>query len=334
LPIPIEREPVSNETLYPTGFQPDDPEQVLAYHGKSFNWAKWFLGQTSARAAARLYQFCRYVDDLADDPDNDHTIKLEEIRSLLTVTGDPNATEDLVVMDFLKLVEEQNLPILAAVSLLDGVLSDRSFVNSTNEADLIRYCYHVAGTVGLLMCPILGNNSKAALAHAIDLGIAMQLTNICRDVLEDAKQGRCYIPFSGEPDMAKKIITAVSDESDPIRNIITKQIEYWLDVADQYYASGIDGLWHLSKSGHCGIYLAAKIYRRIGMKLRRQGSAWWHGRVVVSSLEKFIITIYYTPRLILPFLLMGNSILVGKKNASHKSFLHKHLCGLPHANRD
>lgn len=324
---------MSNNFKYPAGFESKDPEDVLAHHGRSFNWAKYFLGQKKGIAAARLYQFCRYVDDLADDSENDHIRKLEEIRSTLIKGNIDHKPNDYVVEDFLKLTTDYDLPILAAIALLDGVIGDRSFSSTSNKAELIRYCYHVAGTVGLLMSPILGNKiDKKALPHAIDLGIAMQLTNICRDVLEDAKQGRCYLPIKHKGDLSGKILKAATNESDPFRKVISEHIRYWLNTSELYYSSGLKGLWHLTKSGHCSIYLAAKIYSQIGNKLKRNGVSWWEGRVVVTPLEKIYVTLISSHRLILPFILNRRISDVFISKSYHDSTLHEHLIGLPHAN--
>jgi len=320
-----------NNFLYPAGFESKDPEHVLAHHGRSFNWAKRFLGREKGIAAARLYQFCRYVDDLADDTENDHIAKLEEIRSTLT-KGYIDSTNDYVVEDFLKLTADYDLPILAAIALLDGVIGDQTFSSTSNDAELIRYCYRVAGTVGLLMSPILGNKIDEALPHAIDLGIAMQLTNICRDVLEDAKQGRCYLPIDHKGDLSAKIIKAATAESDPFRETISEHIQYWLNISDAYYSSGLKGLWHLTKSGHCSIYLAAKIYSEIGNKLKRNGISWWEGRVVITPLEKTYVTLKCSHRLMLPFLLNRKMSDVCITKSNHDSTLHEHLTGLPYAN--
>ena len=167
--------------------------KLLFTYGKSFHWARYFLGKEVGLQATQLYAFCRYLDDIADQPGNLGAKKLKSIQNFFNNYS--NQTGSYPEVDnILLLKQELDLPVFAVKDLLEGLISDQGTVLLLNENQLIQYSYKVAGTVGLMMAPILGISSKKAIPFAVDLGIAMQLTNISRDVLEDAKLGRRYIP--------------------------------------------------------------------------------------------------------------------------------------------
>lgn len=183
------------------------PHQALAANGKSFNWARRFLGRRMGGDAATLYRFCRVLDDMADGDIANGPQRLLTIRDDLAANR--RATDPLLV-DFLPFISAQNLPVPVIIALIDGLLQDQQPVAIHDARALCRYAYRVAGTVGLLMCQVLDCDDDAARAHAIDLGIAMQLTNIARDVLEDAEMGRRYLPASWAGDLSPAHISAAS----------------------------------------------------------------------------------------------------------------------------
>ena len=162
--------------------------EVLKTHGRSFHFASHILGRRHADRAARLYAFCRHLDDLADDATD-----LDAANAALDATRFALKTgyaSDPVVMDFIILASEARMPLEPTLHLIDGLQQDLQEVALTSQAELIRYAYRVAGTVGLMMCAVLDTHEAEAMPHAIDLGIAMQLTNIARDVGEDARMCR------------------------------------------------------------------------------------------------------------------------------------------------
>ena len=155
-----------------------DSRQILKRHGRSFHFASLFLSADHRGRAADLYAFCRQVDDIADEAvdKNKAWDELETIKANL-----PKGT---------------NGTSRAAYDLVATVQSDLRTVDLQTQDDLIQYAYGVAGTVGLLMCDVLGVHDARAKSYAIDLGIGMQLTNIARDVQADALIGRRYLPMS------------------------------------------------------------------------------------------------------------------------------------------
>lgn len=165
---------------------------VLAHHGKSFRFAGRFLDKKQLEDCARLYRFCRFVDDLVDEVSDADAAQVE--LDFLKRDLERGHSSMPVVEDFIDLASQCQMQSEVILELIRGIESDLQQVLVSTDADLLRYCYRVAGTVGLLMCDVLGVQDPKAKAHAIDLGIGMQLTNIARDVQEDAGMGRRYIP--------------------------------------------------------------------------------------------------------------------------------------------
>ena len=294
-------------------------EQSLATNGRSFHWARRFLGQRMGSDAARLYAFCRVLDDMADGDIADGPARLRAIRDDLAAgrTGD-----DPALLAFLPLMEEKRFPAEVLVALIDGLLEDQvEMVALADEAELLRYAYRVAGTVGLLMCHVLDCHAPAARAHAIDLGIAMQLTNIARDVLEDASMNRRYIPGDWVDDVGPAdILGAATAPGSGHGPAITAAVGRLLDLAEDFYASGAQGYRYLPWRAHLSIAVAARVYRQIGIQLRAASHTWHDGRQVTSSATKLRCSV----------LALGSlgSRLGGE--GRHDGRLHLALRGLPY----
>lgn len=268
-------------------------EASLRQNGRSFHWAKRFLGQETGSRAARLYAFCRLLDDMADGDIPDGPARLTHIKAMLA--GDPKA-HDPDLSAFLPFMQQVKLPRQPLNHLIDGLLLDQQDVAIADEAELIRYGYYVAGTVGLLMCPVLHCHDRQAFAHALDLGIAMQLTNIARDVLEDAKMGRRYVPAEWVQNMTPEQICAAAEAPDsPEAKHIASAINRILDRAEDYYQSGFLGLAALPLRARLAIAVAGTVYRQIGRQLRRAGTNWHAGRTVTSRWTKLQMTLQALP---------------------------------------
>jgi phytoene synthase len=297
----------------------NESNKILSSKGKTFFWAKFLLKQEHAEDATRLYRFCRYIDDIGDEGD-DKAHAHETLTKVITeiIQGKSN---DPVIDDAIKLFNKKNIDVKIAIELINGVISDLKSVRIESEDQLLIYCYQVAGTVGLMMSKILDVKDERAYAHAIDLGIAMQLTNICRDVSEDAVMHRRYIPGS----MCKSLEPALLIHPDKdIRNLISKNLTDLLNMADTYYQSGHDGLCFLPFRARMGMAIAGFLYRNIGVKLKNENYAFWNGRVFVSKSLKFGLTIQ-----ILLSSFFNASFYRYKKQ--HQARLHQSLKNLPHA---
>ena len=263
-----------------------DADRVLAAKGKSFYWARQLLGPKHASRATRLYRFCRYVDDLADE--DQLAVRSKKNIAALRESILSGSTTDAVIQDGLTLINDCQIDKRVVLDLIAGIWSDTELVRMADNAHLMQYCYQVAGTVGLMMCRVLNTNHPEAEPFAIDLGIAMQLTNICRDVQTDALVDRRYIPSALVNDLAPSELVAPSEEH---KELVKQAVATLLDLADAYYQSGEKGLSYLPFRARLAILVAARLYREIGQKLRRRQCEYWHQRIVVSKAKKVMITL-------------------------------------------
>jgi phytoene synthase len=285
------------------------PKQILAQNSKSFYWASLFLGSNLGDRVAQLYQFCRFVDDLADGDLLDREESLEDIRARL---GGSKRRAGSEVESFIDLAKENDIPLIAAREMLDGMLKDQQTIAIVDESELLRYCHAVAGTVGLMMCRVLNCENQRADSFAIDLGIAMQLTNISRDVLEDAKMGRRYLPASWVDMPALDIAQAGIASHQPV----SAAVDRLLNLAESYYQSALLGIQLLPFRSRLSIIVALRVYRQIGWVLKRRSLPWWQGRVFVTKAEKALLS------------LRSLGDLKPSKVPAHNKVLHRYLKGL------
>jgi phytoene synthase len=269
----------------PNGPAAPTADVVLATKGRSFHWARHLLGPVHAARATRLYAFCRWIDDLADEASSVDDARLALARAALAVRIGVSA--DPALRDMLALMRACRIDPAFVLELIKGVTSDLDPVAIDDVDCLLRYCYRVAGSVGLMMCRVLDVDDPAALPHAVDLGIAMQLTNICRDVADDAAAGRRYIPASMIGAVAPEHLVAPLDG---LRSDARRCVAALLDLADHYYRSGELGLPYLPVRARAGILVAARLYQAIGDELRRRECDCWSGRVVVRRRVKATLT--------------------------------------------
>jgi phytoene synthase len=258
-----------------------DARAVLRRHGRTFAFASHLLGAVHADRAATLYAFCRYVDDLADyapDPDTARAALAAVSRALAKGRPDGPATAAMLALQ-----AETQMPMAPALALVAGVASDLEPVRMPDEAALVRYAWSVAGTVGLMMCPVLDVHDPRAAPFAVDLGIAMQLTNIARDVGDDARLGRRYLPANWVGDLAPADIAAPNDHQQATLREGTRRT---LALAERYYASGESGLGFLPWRARLAILAAARMYRAIGERIAAADYRSWDRRAVVGSVAK------------------------------------------------
>jgi phytoene synthase len=260
-------------------------DSVLAAQGRSFHWARHLLGRVHADRATRLYRLCRYIDDLADECHSTALAK-QALAAAAASIRDGNS-DDPIIQDGLALLHECRIESVVFLDLISGVQSDLELVRMPDLDSLLRYCYQVAGTVGLMMCKVLDTETRAAFAHAIDLGIAMQLTNICRDIAADAAADRRYLPASMVGDVSPELLLCPSGE---LSVHLKACVSSLLDYAEKYYQSGERGLSYLPVRARGSILVAARVYREIGLQLRARDHVYWSGRVVVSPLRKAAVT--------------------------------------------
>ena len=292
-------------------------DATLAHRGRSFYWARFWLGATHAANATRLYAFCRHLDDLADEAPS-AALGRQALDAIHAAIGARRAA-DAIVTDALALMHDCGIGHDVVLELIKGVRSDLEPVLMADETELLRYCYRVAGTVGLMMCKVLGASDAVAFRHAIDLGIAMQLTNICRDVAEDAAMGRRYLPASLLGNVAPSALIAPAP---PLQPRLRSALAALLALAEHYYRSGEQGLVYLPANARRGVLVAARLYREIGRQLARQNYACWERRSVVSRPAKLRVTGAALWQ-------MATSAQRGACAVGHDATLHAALLGLP-----
>jgi phytoene synthase len=269
---------------------------VLRRKGKSFYWAGQLLTAEQLESAADLYQICRNIDDLVDEASTPNQAmaaerQLGEFHQALisrpTLADEPPNLYHQAEL----LLGEYPMALSALGDLVDTVRRDLDLVRVADQAELLRYCYGVAGTVGVMMtCLLNAREREKALPHAIDLGIAMQLTNISRDVLEDAQLNRLYLPADGAAGtIAPEDIVAGNRVA---RHSAWLGVRDLLDLSEAYYRSGWQGLGYLPFRARLAIAVAAKVYRQIGRQILQRGEQrYWQGRCVVGSAEKLRVSV-------------------------------------------
>jgi phytoene synthase len=291
----------------------DQALAVLKSHGRSFYFASQLLSPIYRSRAARLYAFCRFVDDIADESSDQAQANhdLEQIKLALKHGHSPHSC----VADMLDLMQETNMPIAPVCSLIDGMQSDLKHVRIEDEDALLHYAYQVAGTVGLMMCFVLDVRDQNAWPFAIDLGIGMQLTNIARDVGQDAKNGRIYLPATWQYQLVASDIVDPNVDQKKYLQTATERI---LTLAEFYYRSGLSGVGYLPPAARYGIIVAARVYREIGQKVAQAGYQSWDRRAVVSQPRKVLCAASALVRYAMHHRMRNSHPL-------HERSLHRHL---------
>ncbi len=243
-------------------------KSYLSVYAKSFNWAGFFLPRETLKKCSVLYDFCRVADNIADDKDE---IEIKE-KKFAEFENDFNQKkfDNLIIKNMWGIIEEFNISIKIVQDLLAGIRSDiKEKVEINSKKDLLIYSYRVAGTVGLMMAKILNVTKKNSLKSAIDLGIAMQLTNISRDVLEDSKNNRFYIEENFET------------------------ISSTVNLANRYYQDSFYAIKNIPISFRFSILVARRVYRKIGYKILKKKNLENYqrsGKIYVSNIEKILET--------------------------------------------
>ena len=258
-------------------------KNYLSIYAKSFNWSGFFLPKKIYNKCSVLYDFCRTLDNIADQ-NKDLEIKKKELGQFRNKFEQKNQ-KDRVIKNMWDLMNEKNISKKIVEDLFDGIKSDlKKEVKIETEKELLIYSYRVAGTVGLMMAKIFGVKKKESLQRAIDLGIAMQLTNIARDVVEDEKKNRVYL------------IKSSNDAFKSIKNIILK--------ADSFYESSFEGIKDIPLNSRFSIIVARRVYRQIGKKILSKKDIESYreaGKIYVSKIGKIIQTLFALKDLIILF---------------------------------
>lgn len=262
--------------------------QTMIENGsKSFSLASRLFDEKTREAACFLYGWCRYVDDAIDEVEDVSKQKqvLEQIREETENAFCGNLSENIVFQALSRVAREYEIPSFYALELLEGMRMDVENQRYGELKDLSLYCYRVAGCVGLMMSHVMGVSTGEALQNASDLGIAMQLTNIARDVMTDARMGRNYLPMAWlrEVEMQEKDIL-----NPAFRVSIAYLVRRLLREAESRYQSGIEGLKFLPWRSALAVSMAICVYRKIGHKVESRREKAWDSRTIVSPFEKVL----------------------------------------------
>ena len=264
----------------------------LSIYAKSFNWAGFFLPKKTYLNCSSLYDFCRTVDNIADE---DGALEAKK-KNLLDFKKKFNKKDysNNVIKNMWSLIDEFKISTNLVNDLIDGAESDlKDEVKLNSQRELLVYSYRVAGTVGLMMAKILNVENKNALKSAIDLGIAMQLTNISRDVVEDSKNNRFYI----------------SSDFDSIKEN--------LKLADLFYESSFTSIKKIPISFRFAILVARRVYRRIGYNILKKENIENYnnsGKIYVTINDKIFQTILSVFDLIKLLLIKSKDIHRGEEH--------------------
>lgn len=257
--------------------------QLIAGGSRTFSAAALLLPDRMRDPAFALYAFCRLSDDLVD-VDGGEIGAIDRLRHRLDLAYAGRPLDSGVDRAFADIVAGFDIPRALPEALIDGLEWDTAGRRYETPDELFAYAARVAGTVGAMMSVIMGVRDPVAIARSCDLGVAMQLTNIARDVGEDARNGRIYLPLSWlraegiDPDrwLADPIFTPT----------IGALIARLLGIADGLYARADRGIAMLPPSCRPGIFAARHLYREIGVEVARRGYDSISARARVSGLRK------------------------------------------------
>lgn len=251
-------------------------KDIFRSKSRTFSIASLLLPKDRAEAIFRLYYVCRTLDDWADEGEG------AKLKDAMNCWENHQPHE---LLDHYRLLQARwGLDSFPLTELMEAMIGELEGVRIQTDAELIKYCHGVAGTIGLMTCPIFGVTDPAALQYADDLGIAMQLTNICRDIREDAQRDRIYLPaesFDHWP-TASDLLSANPASMAEINQAKLRL----LAIADQRYASGEVGIRYLPLRMRIVVRWAGRMYREIGELIKEDPSLHHSKRAVVSNRKK------------------------------------------------
>ena len=243
---------------------------LISTHAKSFSWAGFFLAKKTFKNGSSLYDFCRTLDDIADE-NTSLDSKKQKFNKMKKDFIERNF-ENILIKNIDNLIKKFNISEKVVLDLFDGIESDiKENIEFKTKRELLLYSYRVAGTVGLMMAKILKVDSKIALRSAVDLGIAMQLTNIARDVVEDSDRNRKYIDHN------------------------FMKIKETLGMAELFYKSSFKSIKEIPLVNRFAILVARRVYREIGNNIIRKKNLVNYnnsGKIFVNKIGKIKQTIF------------------------------------------
>jgi phytoene synthase len=253
---PASAQSTSNRLLLDRAYA--ECEQLTAQHSRSFYRASGFLSRDKRRAVRALYAFCRVTDDIVDCPDCDAQRDLNEWRHIALAAEPP--IDNLVAVAWADARQRYGIPLRWAEQLIDGVARDLDQTRYAAFDDLTTYAYGVASTVGLMSMRIIGYRNASAIPYAIKLGVALQLTNILRDVGEDWRASRVYLPAD---ELARFDLSADDLARGQVDDRWRAFMRFQIERNRRLYAEAWPGIRLLNEDGRFAIAAAGDLYRRI-----------------------------------------------------------------------
>jgi len=270
-----------------------EARRSIARGSKSFALASRLFDRQTRERAWLLYAWCRRCDDIADGQEfggrltdaEDAENRIQAVRVLTRRALEGQPTADPAFDAFGVVAQEARLGPELADDVIEGFALDAAGWRPRSEEDLIRYCYHVAGAVGVMMARVMGvpADEEDTLDRACDLGIAFQLCNIARDVSEDDAAARCYLPVEW---LVEADIPPGQHMKPMYRAALARLVKRLVDVAEIYEASARLGTAALSFRQRWAVLTAANVYLAIGQKVRERGERAWDHRVTTSLRAK------------------------------------------------
>jgi phytoene synthase len=276
----------------------EEARRSIAKGSKSFATASRLFDKETRERAWLLYAWCRRCDDIADEQDHGGTMlatgrqsesdahdRLKAIRVLTARALEGQPTAEPAFDAFGQVAQEAGLTAELAEDVIEGFALDADGWRPRSELDLMRYCYHVAGAVGVMMARVMGvaADDSDTLDRACDLGLAFQLNNIARDVSEDDAAGRCYIPVEW---LVEADIPPGEHMKPPYRAQLVALVRRLIDLAEQHEAAARVGAAQLRFRQRWAVLAAANIYGAIGRKVRARGPRAWDHRVRIGLFAK------------------------------------------------
>ena len=266
---------------------------ITRHHAKTFYMATRFLPNHKQRSIFAIYGLCRYLDDLVDESEDlihhkkishlEVEEKLDRFRNKLINTYRGTEQDDPILIAFSDTLNTYKISIELPLLLMEGVMSDLTKKRYNTFSELYDYSYKVASVVGLMTSEVFGYHDKKALDHAVDLGIAMQLTNILRDVGEDLSRGRIYLPAE---DLDRFGLTESDLFSGDLSQEFTDMMRFQVQRAREYYKSADKGIQMLNRDSRLPVCLARENYSRILTKIEENGYQVFNRRAYLNSTEK------------------------------------------------
>lgn len=267
--------------------------EAIAKGSKSFTVASQLFAKTTRERVWLLYAWCRRCDDIADAQDMGGKLgdqsnpeqRLKSIRVLTARALDGLPTADVAFDAFGMVAQEVGIAPQLAEDVIEGFALDAKDWRPRTEADLLRYCYHVAGAVGVMMAKVMGVDRKdgVTMDRACDLGLAFQLANIARDLVEDDAADRCYLPMEW---LAEQDIEPGQHTKPHHRGELAEMAEKLVLLMDRYAKRARLGTVDLPFRSRWAILAAVRIYTEIGHEVRRRGTRAWDRRVRTSKAAK------------------------------------------------